>query len=464
MLESGGRRPRGMIVRAAGNTVLRYVSHAEIRRDRHASATDADTRWFSSLSLGGLSNYWTGAVPRFDPADFDEGARIDERYRWPIGYDDVAPFYSRAERYLDITGVARAVPNLPMNDIRYATTLAPGWTDLAERSSGRGVWMVPLPMAKGSPWMIAMRPTEFNSYTRIVRPLCERDDFELVRNAHVQDLTWSPSPGRVSGVRYIDRRTGELRSMAADAVVVAAGALDTTRILLSSTTTDHPDGLGNADGVLGRYVHDHPKEWWMFETERPLPLPAHPVYIPRENPASSPPLMAASHTIGLASPRDRPRTFFRGRGRRFGVQIFGTMRPADDMRVSLSRSAVDEFGQAALDIDMHYDSAARDNLRRARQRLFDAFAEAGNPVRGPDAYPLLEPGSSVHYGGTVRMHDRREYGVLDRWNRVRDVPNVVVADSSCFTTGPEKNPTLTAMAIAIRASDHLADELFAAQR
>ena len=57
------------------------------------------------------------------------------------------------------------------------------------------------------------------------------------------------------------------------------------------------------------------------------------------------------------------------------------------------------------------------------------------------------------------MHEKAEFGVLDRWNRVRDVPNIVVADSSCFTTGPEKNPTLTAMAIAIRAADHLADQL-----
>jgi choline dehydrogenase-like flavoprotein len=249
--------------------------------------------------------------------------------------------------------------------------------------------------------------------------------------------------------------------LAADAVVVAAGALDSTRILLSSTSDDHPGGLGNSHGVLGRYVHDHPKEWWSFETERPLTLPAHPVYIPREDPAASPPLMSASHTIGLVAPRDRLRTFYRGRGNRFGVQIFGTMRPTDDMSVSLSRSVVDEFGQAALDIDMHYDDAVRENLRRARQRLFDTFAAAGNPVRGPDSYPVLEPGSSVHYGGTVRMHDRPEFGVLDRWNRVRDAPNVVVTDSSCFTTGAEKNPTLTAMAIAMRAADHLADELLA---
>jgi choline dehydrogenase-like flavoprotein len=64
----------------------------------------------------------------------------------------------------------------------------------------------------------------------------------------------------------------------------------------------------------------------------------------------------------------------------------------------------------------------------------------------------------VHYAGSVRMHDDPRYGVLDRWNRMHDVPNVVVCDMSCFTTGPEKNPTPTAMALAIRAADRLADD------
>ena len=69
-------------------------------------------------------------------------------------------------------------------------------------------------------------------------------------------------------------------------------------------------------------------------------------------------------------------------------------------------------------------------------------------VDGPFDEP--HPGSSVHYGGSVRMHSDPAFGVLDVWNRMHDVPNVAVVDSSSFTTGPEKNPTLTAMALAHR--------------
>jgi choline dehydrogenase-like flavoprotein len=69
------------------------------------------------------------------------------------------------------------------------------------------------------------------------------------------------------------------------------------------------------------------------------------------------------------------------------------------------------------------------------------------------------PGSAVHYAGSARMHERPEFGVVDAYNRIHGVPNVVVCDASCFTTGPEKNPTLTAMAIAARAGRRLAADV-----
>jgi choline dehydrogenase-like flavoprotein len=71
----------------------------------------------------------------------------------------------------------------------------------------------------------------------------------------------------------------------------------------------------------------------------------------------------------------------------------------------------------------------------------------------------LVPGSSFHYAGAVRMHSSFQFGVLDGWNRLHDVDNVAVVDASAFTTAVEKNPTLTAMALAARAADRLAHDL-----
>ena len=86
----------------------------------------------------------------------------------------------------------------------------------------------------------------------------------------------------------------------------------------------------------------------------------------------------------------------------------------------------------------------------ARERIREVLASAGIDANVPGPFHELSPGSSVHYAGSVRMHANPEFGVLDRWNRMYDVPNVAVVDPSCFPTGPEKNPTLTAMALAAR--------------
>ena len=105
-----------------------------------------------------------------------------------------------------------------------------------------------------------------------------------------------------------------------------------------------------------------------------------------------------------------------------------------------------------------YDDAVVRNIQESRSRLREAFAPAGIRAElGP--FHDLAPGSSVHVSGTARMHRKPEYGAVDEWNRLFDAPNVIVADSACFTTGVEKNPALTAMAIAARAADHLAASL-----
>jgi len=74
-------------------------------------------------------------------------------------------------------------------------------------------------------------------------------------------------------------------------------------------------------------------------------------------------------------------------------------------------------------------------------------------------WKIEQLGNSIHFAGTCRMHESPRFGVLDAWSRMHAVPNVMVADSSAFTTGPEKNPALTAMALSARGSDKLARDL-----
>jgi choline dehydrogenase-like flavoprotein len=135
------------------------------------------------------------------------------------------------------------------------------------------------------------------------------------------------------------------------------------------------------------------------------------------------------------------------------------MVPTHDNAVRLHPSLKDEFGFPVLDIHVNFDPEVQSNIRDSHQRLQSVLTTAGyaNRLITPDEE--LTPGWASHYGGTVRMHASPAHGMLDGWNRVHAVPNVAVVDASSFTTGAEKNPTLTVMALAARAADRLADDL-----
>lgn len=457
VLDAGKQRPSGLVVRAAGNTLYRRKDESHYLQDRQAGDSDPDVVWYSSLSLGGLSNYWTSAVPRFAPEDLDEGARRDEAFRWPVTYDDLVPWYEVAERLLTVTA-GRAIPGVPSNVTRYRYELPADWRRVAASASSQHHAMGAMPMAKGRPWMVARRGTEFSSYDCVLRPLENSPRFRLVRGARVSKLIWSPSENRVDRVQYVDH-AGTAAELPCRAVVLAAGTVDSTVIALRSTSATFPHGIGNTNGVAGRYLHDHPREWWTAHTSQPLSAPSHPVYVARHPPADSPPLLATSLTIGLAAPAERLRTYYRGKTRRFGVQVFGTMIPTPEIGISVANPDENDPRRVRPTLRLRYDDDAVRNLESARARFRDVMATADVDVEIPGPFPKLQPGSSVHFGGTLRMHADPAYGVTDPWNRMHDAPNVVVADMSCFTTGPEKNPTLTAMALALRAADRLADDL-----
>lgn len=457
MLESGSHFAGGLMIRMMGKTLFRR--QPALTNQGYIASGDSRTSWYTFLSPGGLSNQWTGAVPRFAPDDFHEGARLHEKYRWPIGYDDLAPYYDSVERLLQVTSGPDTVPNLPASKPRYCCRLPDDWRVIAKSAESRGHGLTTMPIVDGGPWMLARRGTAFNSFTRIVRKLEGHRHFQLVTGAHVLWLVWSGKEKRGTEVIYCNRADGSQQRLKAAAIVLASGSLASTKILLNSISSDFPHGLGNSHGVLGKYLHDHPKEWWAVDLDKPLSRLKRSAYLTRAPYQDSFPLLAAQCTIGYVSMRDNILSLLPSQVKAIGVNVFGTMRPTECNYVGLHTDARDEYGLPLLDIRIKYDDDAVQNMGTARDRFLEIFAQAGYCGQVREVVPQLAPGTSVHYGGTVRMHHSPEYGLLDGWNRVHEVPNVIVADASCFTTAVEKNPTLTAMAIAARAADRLADDL-----
>lgn len=453
MLDAGRRAPRGLTVRCAGRTLMRAVEPGFVAVNRQRRSADPETLWTSSLSWGGLSNYWTGACPRFHPLDFTEGARLDERYEWPIRYEDLVPFYERCEDDLVLT-VGDGFSTAPAGRARYRHRPPSDWVGVIEAARAAGHPIGPIPIARGRPWMVVPRAREFDAHACLRGAVASSRRLDVVHGARV--LRVRPDD-RATLVEYADA-SGGVVALDARVVVLAAGALDTTEILLRSAGNDFPDGLGNGQGVLGRYLHDHPKDWWPATIDRPLTALHHPIYVARRDYETDPPLSATSLTIGLGRERDRLATLWNGTRSLVGVQVFGTMTPTEAVGVSLDGPAASNDPRSLLAIELTFDSAAELLMDRARQRFVDVMAAAGIEAQPGAPHPLA-PGASNHFGGTARMHRDPRYGVVDEWNRLHEAPSVLVADASCFTTTPEKNPTLTAMALAARAARHAGEQL-----
>jgi choline dehydrogenase-like flavoprotein len=141
-----------------------------------------------------------------------------------------------------------------------------------------------------------------------------------------------------------------------------------------------------------------------------------------------------------------------------GFNLFGTMPPSAEDRVEILPDRSDGSGTSEVAIKIRFDDDTRRMLEGARDRLIEILAAAGFAPK-VTLWHIGPPGSAVHFAGTVRMHRSPKFGMLRDDNRLHAAPNVLVVDSSAFTTGPEKNPTLTAMALASRACRMLAKEL-----
>jgi len=459
LLESGQSLPRGWLVRVGGRTFYRRLPQFGAPQ-QYTSTAESNAIWKDRLIPGGMSNFWSGTVPRFAPEDFYEGERLHEQYRWPLTYEDLLPYYEQIEKILEISGSPQAVPNLPASQVTYRRTLPAQWQAVARHADKVGRGFTVVPSATGSPWLILRRGTFFNSFNKLVQNLLRSPHFSLFLGAHALRLEWDGARKKVTGVIYIDRTTGVERRLAAEAVVVAAGPLASTRLLLHSTSPDFPDGLGNTEGLLGRYLHDHVEQWANLELSRAVTRLDPAAYMTRVEYRRSEPLMAASCTLGFGSSKPIDRLLARTpiKGKTFGLVLFASMIPSPSNYVRLDSTLKDRFGQSQLNFHVCRSDDSFRALASTQEDLLRILEAAGYhaTIRG---LITKQPGASVHYGGTVRMHASPRYGILNGCNRMHAVTNVAVVDASSFTTGPEKNPVPTAMALSARAADRLAEDL-----
>jgi choline dehydrogenase-like flavoprotein len=430
----------------------------------YTTPADAPFNWIRGRQVGGRTLTWGGVTLRLSPHELEGPAAGDP---WPLTYQELAPYYDEVERFLGVRGACDGVPQLPDGCFRPPCPMTPGeerlkaavearWPDRRVVAS-RGV----APRDEGDP--LTAWPRHTSQHGALAAALAS-GLVTLVPDAVVREILVDPDTAKGRGVAAIDAASGVVYEVGARAVVLAASTLESTRILLASRPRQHPEGLGNSSGLLGCFLMDHPVTS-IYGAIPDLPsLPAPPplrgpegVVIPRfRNLGPSLAGFAGGYGVfgGVQRRAFNSRVFSRGPAK-VVLQAYGEMQPRRDNRVTLDPETVDRFGVPSLHIQCRWSDNERALLRDMEQTLAELLAALGARVASdPAKVPI--PGTMVHEVGTARMGRDPRQSVLDPHNRCWDADNVLVVDGACWPSAGWQNPTLTMMALAVRACRRLA--------
>jgi choline dehydrogenase-like flavoprotein len=473
VLEAGKRFAPGDLANTEANGAKILWTEPRVYAGKHAVAPKA------GVGVGGGTLAWLGVMPRFHPADFrtysTEGIAAD----WPIGYDDLRPHYAKVEREFGVAGecgpFAPEPYDLPMPPHRmnwHAQLLARGARQLGAQPFAPPIAINSTayddrPACIYCGWCGSGCPTGAKataSGTYLAK--AERLGAQVVSAAFVHRIEFDRTTGRVSGASYLDSDRREHR-VNARLVVLAAHALETPRILLLSANPTFPDGLANSSGQVGRYLMSHPT-WQVFGTfDEPVNafkgmqmghVMVQDYYRPHRKNGYARGFILLSYMMTPVTYANLSGSFYGAEFKRFLHDYAYTAAwwahaeglPQADNRITLDPDVRDARGLPVgrvtyewCDNDLKLAAAARD---KAAEMM---AASGARQVRIGLNY-------GAHAMGTCRMGSDRQSSVVNEFCQSHDIANLFICDTSVFVTSAGVNPTLTALAIASRAADHIA--------
>lgn len=420
---------------------------------------DTPFYWIRSRQAGGRTLLWDRLCLRMSDHELKAASRDGIGMDWPISYADLAPHYDRVERFLGVCGTPEGLAQLPDGDFAEPLPASAGERQFKAVVEGR--W----PTRTVTSQRIAKAPPEAT-----LRAAMRTGRLSLFVDSIATRVIVEPGERRARGVAYVDAVSGAEREVEGRIVVLCASTIESTRLLLNSATDEHPDGLGNSSGLLGRYLMDH-----TYNIGIDGVAPAQPrsepdpmsdgYYIPSfRDVTESSDGFARGYGISLqiAPPQggrlSRLRGARKGLGGWFWMRAFGEVLPNPDNRVTIDPTNVDAWGIPTVHIECRYGENEK-TMAADQMRSLLEIADAANLNPRETHSELSPPGLSIHEMGTARMGSDPESSVLDPFNRSWDVPNLYVPDASCFVSGGYQNPTLTMMAITARACDNIVAEL-----
>jgi choline dehydrogenase-like flavoprotein len=489
----------------------------EIEGEPYTTAPGSSFRWFRSRIEGGRTNHWGRIALRFGPGDFKAHSIDGMGDDWPITYEELAPYYDKVEAFVGVFGTKENVPNAP--DGVFQPPPRPRCTEtiIKKACDQLKITCIPSRMAILTK-ALNNRPachycaqcgrgcksaSNFSSSQVMIPPAAATGRFTMIANAMAREIVLG-SNGKAEAVSYIDKATRSEQRVYAKAVVLAASACESARLLLNSRSASFPNGLANSSGAVGRYLTDSVGSSLAGYFPQLEKVPAHNhdgvggmhMYMPWWRFGQKNEFLRGYH-IEFGGGRDMPGVgSFEGvcadhegygvglkqkcrssYGTVIGFSGRGEMIPNEKCYCEIDDQVVDKWGIPVLrfhwewgenELKMSNDmqetfrsivqAAGGTVIHGTRRHPQRSSAGATNAVEQRPASHISEGGEIIHEVGTVRMGDDAKRSPLNKYCQAHDVKNVFVADAAPFVTNADKNPTLSIMALSWRTSEYLLDQ------
>jgi len=467
------------------------------REHPYVTPDDKPFRWIRGYQLGGRSLIWGRACWRWSDLDFTANARDGHGVDWPIRYDDLAPWYDHVERFVGVSGERLGLPHLPDGEF-----LPPWQMNCAESVVKRGIerafpgrHMTLTRVANLTQAHLGRGPCQarnqcargcsfggyFSSLSATLPAAQKTGRLTVITDAIVHSVVYDERRDRATGVRVIDAKTQATHEYFGRIVFLCASTLATAQILLNSKSARFPTGLANSSGEVGHNLMDHISKAGArgvvpgLEDKYVYGRRPTGTYIPRFRNLDGAReklsflrgygIQAGAGREGWARGADEPGIGVELKQRlrepgpwEISLQGYGECLPRHENSVDLDPARTDQWGIPLLRVQCAWgenERAIREDVKAQAAHMLEA-AGCREVVTWDDDGP---PGFSVHEMGTARMGKDPKTSVLNAYNQTHDVPNLFVTDGACMASSSCVNPSLTYMAITVRAVDHAVSEL-----
>ena len=493
----------------------------ELEGEPYTTEEGTKWAWWRARMLGGRTNHWGRISLRFGPKDFKRKSIDGLGDDWPIGYQDIKPYYDRVDKMIGVFGTNEGLENDP--DGYFLPPPKPRLHELIIKKAATqaGVKVIPSRLS-----ILTAKPeapttdrgtcqycgqcnrncsywkADFSSPNVLIYPAMQTGNVDVFSDCMAREVITNTN-GLATGVSYVDKKDLQEYQVNGRIVILAASACESARLLLNSKSTRHPNGLANSSNVVGKYLHDSTgaaiggilpqlfdrkrynedgvggmhiySPWWLDNKTLDFPRGYHIEYWggmgqPSYGFGWGIEGLNGKYIVkgkdkqpgGYGKSLKEDYRFFYGAG--VGMAGGGEALALETNYCEIDSKKVDKYGIPVLRFNVKYTDHEIKQARHMKETFKEIMHNMGAIITWGDDdeknnWGLSAPGEIIHEAGTVRMGNDSKRSALNKWSQAHDCKNLFCVDGGQFVSQADKNITWTILALSMRASEYIIDEL-----